>query len=118
MFKAVKNGKLVTITKELSGGKEATTNNEMEFEAVLQGLLALKKACWVTVYTDSQLVIGYLCQGWKGKSAHLLRIKANIAALCNEMGHQVEYVKVRGHSGMAYNELADALDKGAIPNGA
>lgn len=88
----------------------------MEFEAALQGFLALKRACYVTVYTDSQLVVGYMCQGWKGNKPHLLRIKANIAALCNEIGHQVEFVKVKGHAGVVYNELADALAKGAIPN--
>ena len=113
--KVITNGKPRTVTKELSGGKAETTNNEMEFEAVLQGLLALNQACYITIYTDSQLVIGYLCQGWKGNKAHLLRIKANITALCNEMGHQVEFQKVKGHAGVTYNELADALAKAAIP---
>lgn len=103
--------------KEISGGQYiATTNNEMEMQAVFEGLLAIKvEHAIVTIYTDSQNVIGWMCQGWKcEKNPNIVRTRNNIRALCNEMGHNVSYVKVDGHNGDPLNELADALAKAAI----
>src|SRR2546421_1162879 len=42
------------VEKELSGGEAATTNNRMEMMAAIAGLEALKRACRVRLYTDSQ----------------------------------------------------------------
>jgi ribonuclease HI len=102
-------------TKELTGGKTDTTNNEMEMMAVEQGLLALEQACVVTIYTDSQCVIGWMSMGWNCTKPHLVRLRNNIAAIEKKMGHRVSYVKVKGHSGDPMNDLADALAVAAIP---
>ncbi len=45
------------IQKELSGGAEQTTNNQMELTAVIQGLSLLKEKCAVDLYTDSKYVL-------------------------------------------------------------
>ena len=42
----------------LRGGLDHTTGNRMEITAVIEGLVALKEPCRVTVFTDSQYVIG------------------------------------------------------------
>jgi ribonuclease HI len=42
------------VTREISGGNPATTNNRMELEAAIQALRALKEACIVEFYTDSK----------------------------------------------------------------
>ena len=42
--------------KEIAGGDPNTTNNRMEMMAVIEGLLALKRPCQVTLYLDSEYV--------------------------------------------------------------
>ena len=44
------------ITKLVSGGSAATTNNAMELTAVIEGLAQLKCPCRVTVVSDSKYV--------------------------------------------------------------
>jgi ribonuclease HI len=101
--------------KELSGRRDRTTNNEMEMWAVEQALRAIKvPGSIVTIYTDSENVIGWLSQGWKCKLPHLQRIKNNIQAICSEMRLDVSYVKVAGHAGDRLNERANALAQAAI----
>ena len=104
--------------KELYGGEAATTNNRMELMAVISGLESLKQACHVRVTTDSQYVKNGITQwihnwkrnGWKTaakkpvKNVDLWkRLDAATAS------HQVEWAWVKGHSGHAENERADAL---------
>jgi ribonuclease HI len=98
--------------RELSGNKKHTTNNEMEMVAVLMGLNALKSPCEVTVYTDSQLVIGWLQEGYKCKASHIVRLRTEIQTVM--AGHTVRFVKTDGHSGDPYNDLADALAREAL----
>lgn len=101
--------------KEISGGqREPTTNNEMEMTAILEGLKALRVTCDVTIHTDSQLVIGWLQDGWKCKSnPNVIRLRNQIQALWKERGHRVRFVKVPAHAGHPENELADALARSA-----
>jgi len=59
--------------KELFGGEKATTNNRMELMAAIKSLQALKSACLVNLYTDSNYVrqgitnwiIDWKKRGWK-----------------------------------------------------
>ncbi|RYF83353.1 MAG: ribonuclease HI [Comamonadaceae bacterium] len=106
--------------KELFGGETQTTNNRMELMAVIEGLTALKRPCKVLLYLDSQYVrqgITEWIRGWKAKgwitaskqpvkNADLWR---QLDALVSQGGHQIEWRWVRGHSGDAGNEKADAL---------
>ena len=93
-------------TKELSGQVRGATNNQMELEAVRQGLLALKReGLQVTIMTDSAYVIGVLSRHWKPQQnkALIAEVKGLLAK------HQVSFEKVTGHSGHGMNERADAL---------
>ena len=51
------------LVRELGGGNRQTTNNQMELQAVIEGLrFAEKLDCDVTVYTDSVYVIRGITQ--------------------------------------------------------
>jgi ribonuclease HI len=109
--------------KMLYGGETLTTNNRMELTAAIKGLEALKRACMVELYTDSQ----YLRQGmtewlanWKKnnwcnskkepvKNADLWKILDDLASR-----HQINWHWVKGHSGHTENDLVDALANKAI----
>ncbi|MGQ0511474.1 MAG: ribonuclease HI [Betaproteobacteria bacterium] len=104
--------------KELYGGEQATTNNRMELQAVIEGLSALKRRSRVKVYTDSQYVQKGISQwihdwkrrGWRTaarapvKNADLWRVLDEVAG-----SHEVEWHWVKGHAGHPENERADAL---------
>ena len=104
--------------KELFGGEAHTTNNRMELTAIIQGLAALNRPCAVVIYTDSQYVKngmeqwihGWKKNGWKTaskqpvKNEDLWRQLDQLAAQ-----HQIQWQWVRGHTGHAENERADAL---------
>ena len=108
------NGK----TKELSGGEAETTNNRMELLAAISALNALKEPCTVELHTDSKYVMdgitkwvfGWERNGWMTaakqpvKNADLWR---RLQEACAR--HKVEWFWVKGHSGVADNELADVL---------
>jgi ribonuclease HI len=110
--------------KELFGGERETTNNRMELLAVICGLNALKRPCAVEVTTDSQYVKNGITQwihnwkrnGWKTaakkpvKNADLWRELDDAIAR-----HDVSWHWVKGHSGHAENERADALANRGIP---
>lgn len=92
-----------------SGGCADTTNNRMELEAVRQGLLHLTVPCHVTIHTDSRNVIGWLSGEFKKKNGHIADLVECIRAIALEHRHVLEFVKVTGHSGHAYNERCDKL---------
>ena len=104
--------------KELCGGEKLTTNNRMELTAVIEALASLKRSCEVTIHTDSEYVRkgitewihGWKQRGWKTadrkpvKNAELWQRLDALRAL-----HHVHWRWVKGHSGNAGNERADAL---------
>ena len=91
-------------------GEAHTTNNRMEILACIVGLEVLHSRCRVTIYTDSQYVIGVMSKGWKRKANHdLLAELDELIAL-----HDVEFVHVKGHSGDPGNEEADSLAKAEV----
>ena len=104
--------------KELFGGEKLTTNNRMALTAVIEALASLKRSCEVTIHTDSEYVRkgitewihGWKQRGWKTadkkpvKNAELWARLDALRAL-----HQVHWRWVKGHSGDAGNERADAL---------
>ncbi|MBL8201828.1 MAG: ribonuclease HI [Chromatiales bacterium] len=104
--------------REICGGALATTNNRMELMAAIEGLQALTRPCSVAVYTDSEYLrkgIGEWLPRWKAtgwrtaarkpvKNEDLWRRLEEAVAR-----HEVEWHWVKGHSGHAENERADAL---------
>lgn len=113
--------------KHLFGGEPETTNNRMELRAAIEGLAALKRACQVHLYTDSQYVkngintwmANWKRNGWRTsqrkpvKNAELWRRLDELAAK-----HEIHWHWVKGHAGNPGNELADELaNRGAGENG-
>ena len=109
--------------KEISGAENPTTNNRMELMAVIAALQALKRPSQVRLYTDSQYVrrgiLEWLAQ-WKArdwKTADRKPVKNQDLWQRLEQAaarHRVEWHWVRGHTGVAGNERADALANAAI----
>lgn len=106
--------------KELHGGEPSTTNNRMELMAVIRALEALKRPCAVTLYLDSQYVLkgitewlpGWKAKGWKTASKQPVKnveLWQRLDDLLQKGGHVVDWRWVRGHTGDAGNERADAL---------
>lgn len=109
--------------KTLFGAEPHTTNNRMELTAAVKGLEALKRACEVELYTDSQ----YLRQGmmswmekWKKNGwKNSKREQVKNADLWQELDeqaskHKINWHWVKGHSGHPENERADQLANQAI----
>ncbi|MDD4839061.1 MAG: ribonuclease HI [Clostridia bacterium] len=110
--------------KELNGGEHNTTNNRMELMAIIQGLLALKSPCVVTVFSDSAYAINAFNNGWiynwqrlgwrtaDKKEVKNIDLWQKLLELTNI--HKVEFVKVKGHSDNKYNNRCDELAKSAV----
>ena len=106
----------------LQGSTADTTNNRMELVAAIEGLRALKRACRVTVLTDSEYVrrgITEFLPRWKTNEWHSAagKVIAN-RDLWEELDelaryHEVTWVHVRGHSGHRDHERCDALANSA-----
>lgn len=107
--------------KEFSGGASETTNNQMELQAVIEGLKRLTKKSRVQVITDSTYVAkgcetwrhGWKAKGWKRKDGKQLKPVANVE-FWKELDelldrHDVKFTIVKGHSGHAENERCDEL---------
>ena len=110
--------------KEISGGKEETTNNVMELTAVIEALKLLKFPCKVKLYSDSAYVVnafiqkwiyGWLKNGWVNSSKEPVKNKELWQELYNlTKVHDVEFIKVKGHSDNEYNNRCDELARNAI----
>lgn len=104
-----------------SGGAAETTNNQMELQAVIEGLKALKRSSHVEVVTDSQYVAKG-CQewlpGWK-RNQWRRKVQGKLKPLKNAehwqeldallAKHHVRFTVVRGHTGHPENERCDEL---------
>lgn len=106
------------VRKTLHGGESQTTNNRMELMAAIKGLEALKRACEVELYTDSQYVrkgitewmAGWKRNGWKTAAKKPVKNEDLWRELDDEVArHSVNWHWVKGHSGVPDNELADEL---------
>lgn len=112
--------------KEISGGKKDTTNNVMELTAVIEALRLLKFKCKVSVYSDSAYVVnafnqkwiyGWMKNGWKNASKEPVKNKELWQELYDlTKVHEVNFVKVKGHSDNEYNNRCDEMARNAITN--
>ncbi len=107
--------------REFSGGNPSTTNNQMEMQAVIEGLKLLTRPSRVEVVTDSSYVAkgctewlpGWKKNGWRRRDGRqLVAIKneelwRELDALLSK--HQVKFTLVKGHAGHAENERCDVL---------
>lgn len=113
------------IAKQLSGGEKLTTNNRMELTAAITALQVIRNTPGfaqrpVKFHIDSQYVkngITTWIKGWKSKgwkTADKKPVKnqdlwVQLDAL-NE-GLNIDWIWVKGHAGIEYNEICDQLCK-------
>ena len=107
------------IEAEGHGGEaEKTTNNRMEFTALIEAYEALPEDASVTVFSDSQLCVntitkwapGWEKKGWKRKGDALKNLDLVKRLLALYRAHPdcpLEWV--RAHAGYRWNEYADSL---------
>ncbi|SMB96349.1 RNase HI [Desulfonispora thiosulfatigenes DSM 11270] len=112
--------------KEISGYEKDTTNNRMELLAPIRALELLKEACNVKIYSDSAYVVNafknkwitnWQRNGWKTASKKPVEnqdLWKNLIELTSK--HQVEWIKVKGHSDNEKNNRCDFLATEAIKN--
>lgn len=113
--------------KELLGYEPDTTNNRMELLAAIRALEALKFSCRVKLHSDSALLInaftknwvpGWQRKGWVNASKEPVKNRDLWERLVElSKTHQVEWIKVKGHAGIHYNERCDQLATQAIQEG-
>ena len=106
-------------TRELCGGDPGTTtNNRMELTAPTRALETLTRSCVVDLWTDSTYVrsgitswvASWKRNGWKTSARQPVKnvdLWQRLQAACAR--HQVQWFWVKGHAGVADNELADEL---------
>jgi len=110
--------------KELCGGETATTNQQMELQAAIEALAALKRPCSITIHSDSKYVVQGMTEwihnwkqkGWKTagkKPVSNLERWQRLDTLAAK--HKVCWEWVKGHAGHPENERADELARQGIP---
>lgn len=107
--------------KEFSGGEALTTNNQMELQAVIEGLKLLTRRSRVRIVTDSSYVAkgskewlpGWKRNGWRrreGRQLVPIKNESHWKQLDELLAlHEVTFELVRGHSGHPENERCDVL---------
>jgi ribonuclease HI len=103
---------------ELHGGEASTTNNRMELMAAIAALEAHPAGAKIVLHTDSTYVkdgltkwiINWKRNGWKNAAKEPVKnkdlwVRLDAAAAT----HKVDWRWVKGHSGHAENDRADAL---------
>ena len=104
--------------KTMYGGERDTTNNRMELTAAIEALKALNGSRKVTLHTDSKYVMegvnswmdGWKQRGWKTANKKPVKNQDLWQALDEAAArHEIKWKWVKGHTGVAGNEEADAL---------
>ena len=118
---------------KISGGKELTTNNEMELSAVVEALeLYIDKYIAnvvdiIEIHSDSAYVVNAINQEWinqwkankwitttKGKPVKNCELWKRLDSVISDLNWcrvVVKFVKVKGHSGNELNEMVDQVAK-------
>ncbi len=107
----------------VSGAEPRTTNQRMEIRAALEGLAAIPECRRVHVHSDSAYVVNCFRDrwwerwertGWIGTNKQPVANRDLWERLLVEMRrHDVQWHKVRGHSGDPLNERVDTLARRA-----
>lgn len=123
-------------TKTISGFEENTTNNRMELKAVIMGMNEVLNMIYqgeevkeLEIISDSAYVINAINQNWienwernnfknaKGESIKNVDLwgylKENLITF-DFIKVVVKFIKIKGHNGNCFNEMADEVAKGEI----
>ncbi len=104
--------------KELHGSHAETTNNQMELQAVIRALQALKRPCEVDLYSDSRYVLdgiekwlpNWKKNNWQTAAKKPVKNQSYWQALDEAASrHHIRWHWVKGHAGHAENERVDQL---------
>ena len=108
-----------THTKEISKAFRGVTNNQMELQAVIECLKALREQCEVILMTDSKYVCnainqnwleGWKKRGWVNSSKQPVKNRDQWELLSELIDfHKVKFFWVKGHSDNEGNQRADEL---------
>jgi ribonuclease HI len=104
--------------KELKGGEAFTTNNRMELTAAIEALESLKRACEVSLRTDSQYLRGGVTgwierwkrSGWRTADRRPVK-NQDLWRRLDEAAqrHKIEWHWIKGHADDELNARADKL---------
>ena len=109
--------------RELSGGAELTTNNQMELMAAISALEVLERASELTIVTDSTYVKngvtgwihGWKKNGWKTAAKKPVKNVELWQRLDEAQArHTINWEWVKGHAGHPENERADELARAGM----
>lgn len=110
--------------KEIYGANSNSTNNQMELKACIKALERIKTThIPIKVYSDSSYVVdgmnewrfNWQINGWKSNKKNVKnRDLWEELITATEKQDEVEFVKVKGHAGVQWNERADELCSIAI----
>lgn len=100
---------------QISKGYTKTTSNRMELMAIIEGLKTIGEGNDVVVYSDSRYVTNQYNRNWVDKW-----VRNNFAGKANQdlvkelyelvkLQNNVEFIWVKGHSGVEFNEICDEL---------
>jgi len=117
------DGDEIVKQRELNGGAELTTNNQMELMAAISALEVLERASELTIITDSTYVKngvtgwvhGWKKNGWRTsakKPVKNVELWQRLDAA--QAQHQVTWEWVKGHAGHPENERADELARAGM----
>jgi ribonuclease HI len=109
--------------REISGGQPNTTNNQMELQAAIEALKALKEDCSIDFYTDSQYLRQGITQwvhswkrnGWRTADKKPVKNQPLWVEL-DELTrrHTIRWHWLKGHAGHPENERCDELARNEI----
>ena len=114
-------------TKHIRGAAPNTTNQQMEITACIKALEQIRlRHIDVEIFSDSAYLVNCMRQGWyrrwrrNGWTNSRREPVANkdlwirLLELLDTFQAQVSFRKVKGHAGIALNEIADKLARQAI----
>lgn len=103
--------------KLISGYEKDTTNNRMELLAAKEALLLLKEKCHVKLHSDSSYLVNAFNEGWifnwikkdwhKPDKTPVKNVDLWISLSDLNKKHDIEWIKVQGHSDNEYNNRCD-----------
>lgn len=104
------------ILAEAHGSTEHTTNNRMEFTALIAALDLVPEGTPMTVYSDSSLAVrtinewaaGWERRGWRRKAGPVENVDL-VRKAFHAWRPELKLEWIKGHAGYRWNEYADQL---------
>jgi ribonuclease HI len=104
--------------REISGGEARTTNQRMELRAAAEALRALGRPCHVNCFRQ-RWYDKWMRNGWVSRAKTPVGNRDLWEELIRLNGvHDIEWIKVAGHSGDEMNERCDLLARRAAERAA